>query len=108
VGMSGKSRSGRWRERKRQGLMSVTIDVSPTHRRAFERMGLVKPGYDKDREALTWAVERYLDTAQAVQGIGDALYKGAADFTVSDGADDEEIADETPSPDNNDENAGYP
>ena len=78
---TGKARSERWRERRRKGLIAVTVDVSPAQRRAFERMGLVKPGRDRDQDELRWAVERYLDTAPAVQGIGDALYKDAPEFT---------------------------
>ena len=88
---TGKSRSERWRARRRKGLIVVTVAVSPSQRRSFERMGLVAPGCDQDPEALTWAVERYLDTAPAVQGIGDALYKDAAEFS-------EQAVDETPSP----------
>ena len=43
-------------------------------------MGLIAAGFDKDHAALVWAIERYLDTAPAVQGIGDALYRDAAEF----------------------------
>ena len=75
-----KERSARWRERKREGLIAITIDVSRAHRRAFERMGLIDAGFDRDQASLRWAVERYLDTAPAVQGIGDALYRDAQDF----------------------------
>ena len=38
---TGKVRSERWRERRRGGLISVTVNVSPEHRRALERMGLI-------------------------------------------------------------------
>src|SRR5437763_16932044 len=78
--MSGKARSERWRERRRKGLMSLTIDVSPAQRCAFERMGLISTGRGRDKEAVAWAVKRFLDTAPAVQGIGDALYPDAEDF----------------------------
>ncbi len=78
---TGKVRSERWRERRRKGLIAIMVDVSPAHRRVFERMGLVPPGHDQDRAALAWAVERYLDTAPAVQGIGEALYPDADEFT---------------------------
>ncbi len=100
---TGKARSERWRERRRKGLIALTINVSLAHRRAFERMGLVAPGSHEDRDALTWAVERYLDTAPAVQAIGDALYQDADDFTESD-----EAEDGTASPANRGENAEYP
>ncbi|MGI4943363.1 MAG: hypothetical protein ACRYHQ_22830 [Janthinobacterium lividum] len=76
---TGGARSSRWRERRRNGLMPLTVNVSLEHRRALERMGLIPPGHDRDREAITWAVERFLDTAPAVQAIGDALYRGAAE-----------------------------
>lgn len=66
-------------------------------------MGLLAPGSHEDRDALTWAVERFLDTAPAVQAIGDALYRDADDFTESG-----EAEDETVSPGNTGENAGHP
>ncbi len=78
---TGKVRSERWRERRRGGLISVTVNVSPEHRRALERMGLISAGFDQDRAAITWAVERFMDTAPAVQAVGDALYRGAAEPT---------------------------
>lgn len=76
---TGKARAERWRERRRSGLLPLMINVSMTHRRALERMGLILAGHDQDRAAITWAVERFLDTAPAVQAIGDALYQGAAE-----------------------------
>lgn len=53
----------------------MTIDVAPAHLAALERLGLLNSGGDQDKAALAWAVERYLDTAPSVQGIGDALYR---------------------------------
>ncbi len=73
----GRARSERWRARRRLGLIPVIIDVAPKHRRALERMGLIANGYDEDREALAWAVVRFLDSAPAVQAIGDALFPDA-------------------------------
>ncbi len=99
--MNGKDRSERWRERRRKGKISVTIDVSLAHRLAFERMGLVAAGNDRDRQALIWAVERYLDTARAVQQIGDALYPETDASPVRTGNDDEATEDEMWLPDNN-------
>jgi hypothetical protein len=63
----------------------LTIDVSPAHRRAFERMGLIATGHYLDKEAMAWAVQRFLDTAPTVQRIGDALYPDADDFMSEDG-----------------------
>ncbi len=71
---TGKARSERFRERRRRGLITVSIDVSGDHRLALERMGLIDSGMDRDKDAIVWAVERFLDTAPAVQRIGDALY----------------------------------
>lgn len=76
----GRARSERWRARRRLGLIPVIIDVAPKHRRALERMGLIAAGYDENREALAWAVVRFLDAAPAVQSIGDALYPNAEDY----------------------------
>ena len=85
----GRTRSERWRARRRLGLIPVIIDVAPKHRRALERMGLIAAGYDENREALAWAVTRFLDAAPAVQEIGDALYPNAEGYTDAEAAIDE-------------------
>jgi hypothetical protein len=54
--------------------VAVTIEVSLSHRRALETMGLIEAGREVDREAIAWAVARFLDTAPSVAAIGDALY----------------------------------
>ena len=94
----GRARSERWRARRRLGLIPVIIDVAPKHRQALERMGLIATGYDEDREALAWAVVRFLDAAPAVQSIGDALYPNAEDYIEVRAA---PIGGATTSPDNN-------
>lgn len=90
---SARERSERWRERRRKGLMPVTVSVSRAHRQALERLGLIAPEMDRDREALAWAVERFLDTAPAIAAIGAALYPTAEDFAEPD-PDDEGAGDE--------------
>ena len=37
-------------------------------------MGLIALGNERDRDAVAWAVCRYLDTAPAMRAIGEALY----------------------------------
>lgn len=69
-----RERSARWRGRRRIGAVAVTVDVLPAHRRALESMGLIQHGYDRDPEALRWAVARLLDTAPAIKALGEALY----------------------------------
>ena len=77
--MSSKARSERWRARRRTGAIPITIDVLPSHRHALESMGLIEPGYDREPEALVWAVERFLNTAPAVLAIGNALFPEVPD-----------------------------
>jgi hypothetical protein len=92
-----KERSARWRERRRRGIIPVTVDVVSMHRRALESIGLIRAGYDRDPEAVAWAVARFLNTAPAVQAIGEALYP---DWPK----DDDEAESDTPSPENNGQN----
>jgi hypothetical protein len=73
--------------------MLVTVDVLPMHRRALESMGLINAGYDRDPEAVAWAVTRFLNTAPAMQAMGEALYP---DWPEDEG----EAEGETPSPEN--------
>jgi len=61
----------------------VSVDVLPTHRRALEAMGLIAADCTQDREAIAWAVARFMDTAPAVASIGTALYLNIEDFTAS-------------------------
>ena len=56
-----------------KGNVQVRVDVSREQIAALERLGL----FDPDAPALQWAVERYLDTARHVAGVGDALYPEA-------------------------------
>jgi hypothetical protein len=60
------------RDRRRQGRILVSVEVSREHLAALERLGLLD--MDADKLALAWAVSRYLDTARHVAGLGDALY----------------------------------
>ncbi len=69
-----RQRSARWRARRRLGAVSIKLDVLPKHRRALEAIGLITAGYRDDLEAVAWAVGRYLDTAAAMQAMGEALY----------------------------------
>jgi hypothetical protein len=54
--------------------VAVTVDVQLKHRRALEAMGLILPGNGYNPKAVAWAVARYLDTAPAMQAMGEALY----------------------------------
>jgi hypothetical protein len=92
-----RQRSAQWRARRRLGAVSIKLDVLPKHRRALEAIGLITPGYRDNMEAVAWAVERYLDTAPAMQAMGEALYPDWPD-------DDEEGQDETPSQHNSGKN----
>lgn len=93
--MTSRTRSAAWRARRRTGAIPISIDIMPAHRRALESMGLIPTGKDRDAEALIWAVERFLDIAPAVQGIGDALYRKLAEFAPEEGSEDEGEPDDT-------------
>ncbi len=69
-----KARSARWRDRRRNDALLVKVEVLPKHRRALEAMGLIAPGHDRNPDAISCAVNRYLDTASAMKAIGEALY----------------------------------
>ena len=67
-----RERMAAFRDRNRTGKTLVSVEVSVTHARALQRLGL----FDEDggKDALAWAVVRFLDTAPHVVAIGDALY----------------------------------
>ena len=92
-----RERSARWRDRRRIGAIAVKLDVTPKHRRALEAIGLVAPGNSRNPEAIAWAVARYLDTAPAMQAIGEALYPDWPEDEAAEG-------DDTASPQNSGEN----
>jgi hypothetical protein len=50
-------------------------------------MGLIAAGNGRDRDAIVWAVARFLDTAPAVASIGNALYPNIEDFTIGEESD---------------------
>lgn len=94
-----RERSARWRERRRLGAVSVTVDVLPVHRRALECMGLIGQGDDLDPAAVARAVARVLDAAPAIKLMGQALYP---DWPET----EEPHVNGTASPDNSGENEG--
>ncbi len=66
-------RSQAYRERRRRGAVVAVVEVEREELRALERLGLLVPG-DRDGGAVAQAVARFLATADAVAGIGEALY----------------------------------
>ena len=92
-----RERSARWRDRRRVDAIAVNLDVMPKHRRALEAIGLIAPGNGRNPDAVAWAVARYLDTAPAMQAMGEALYP---DWPK----DEEAEGDETASPQNSGKN----
>jgi len=63
------------RERRRHGLVLVPIEVAPAQLQSLERLALLQPG-ERDKPAIAWAVERFLNTAAHVSALGDSLWPG--------------------------------
>jgi hypothetical protein len=53
----GRERSGAYRERRRYGLVLVSLEVGPRHIAALERLALLDVD-DRDKASIAWAVSR--------------------------------------------------
>jgi hypothetical protein len=69
----GRERSGAYRERRRYGLVLVSIEVGPRQIAALERLALLDVD-NRDKASIAWAVSRFLDAAPHLAAIGDALW----------------------------------
>jgi len=69
----GRERSGAYRERRRYGLVLVSIEVGPRQIAALERLALLDVD-DRDKASIAWAVSRFLDAAPHLAAIGDVLW----------------------------------
>ena len=67
-----RARSESYRDRRRHNRALVSVEVSVAQARALERLGLFD--VDGGKASLASAVGRYLDTAQHLAAVGDALY----------------------------------
>jgi hypothetical protein len=54
----GRERSGAYRERRRQGLVLVSIEVGPRQIAALERLALLDVD-NRDKASIAWAVSRF-------------------------------------------------
>ena len=52
----------RYRERRRHGLVLVSLEVGPRQIAALERLALLDVD-DRDKASIAWAVSRFLDAA---------------------------------------------
>jgi hypothetical protein len=69
----GRERVDAYRNRRRQGLLLVPVEVGPLQLAALEKLALLERG-ERDKSAIAWAVTRYLDSASHVSALGDALW----------------------------------
>jgi hypothetical protein len=68
-----RAREEAFRERRRHGQVLVPVAVGPLQLAALERLALLEAG-ERDKPAIAWAVQRFLDTAAHVGALGDALW----------------------------------
>jgi hypothetical protein len=68
-----RERSGAYRERRRHGRVIATVEVGPYHLAALERLALLDVG-ERDKDVISRAVSRFLDTAPHLSAMGDALW----------------------------------
>ena len=54
-------------------LPIISVEVSPQHLGALERLALLDAG-ERDKACIAWAVERFLDAAPQVSALGIALW----------------------------------
>jgi hypothetical protein len=68
-----RERSEAYRERRRHGRVSVSIEVGPHQLAALERLSLLDVG-DRDKTSVALAVSQFLNAAPHVSAMGDALW----------------------------------
>ena len=68
-----RQRSESYRKRRRDGSLSVPIEIGPHQLAALERLALLDVG-DRDKVAIAGAVMRFLNTAPYLSALGDALW----------------------------------
>jgi hypothetical protein len=56
----------------------VPVAVGPLQLAALERLALLEAG-ERDKPAIAWAVQRFLNTAAHVATLGDALWPDTED-----------------------------
>lgn len=67
-------RQRRYRARKRRGALAIRLDLLPRHVQALEALGLLAAGDTRPtRGALAGAVQRFLDAAEPLSLVADAL-----------------------------------
>lgn len=66
-------RSEEYRDRKRRGVMVVTLEVGRTELHGLERLGLLARG-ERDQYPVACAVAQFLCAVPAVEQIGAALF----------------------------------
>jgi hypothetical protein len=77
-----RERAARYRDRRRSGRVLVSIEVTRRQQQALLRLGLIDPEWVGDGEAVAWAAARFLDAAESVSALGQALYPTEDDFAV--------------------------
>jgi hypothetical protein len=68
-----RERSEAYRERRRHGRVSVSIEIGQRQLAALERLALLDVG-DRDKASIAGAVSRFLETAPHLSAMGDALW----------------------------------
>jgi len=71
-------RSEDYRDRKRRGVMVVSIEVPPADLHGLERLGLLPRG-ERDPYAVACAVAQFLAGVRAVADLGAALFPAVDD-----------------------------
>jgi len=72
-----RERSAAWRDRKRRGVMLVTLEVAPSDLAGLERLALLPAG-ERDPSMVACAVGQFLAAARPLAAVGDALWPAAA------------------------------
>ncbi len=68
-----RERSEAYRQRRRYGRVSVSIEVGQHQLAALERLALLDVG-DRDKKSIALAVSQFLNAAPHVSAMGDALW----------------------------------
>jgi hypothetical protein len=70
-----------YQARQRYGQVLVSVTIGPQQLAALEKLALLERG-ERDKEAIGWAIERFLDAAPHLSAMGDSLWPADEDDGV--------------------------
>jgi hypothetical protein len=73
-----RERTAAYDTRRRHGQLRVGVTIGPAQIRALEKLSLLEVD-ERNKEAVGWAIEQFLDSAAHISALGDALWPHPTD-----------------------------